>query len=107
LLSAWGLADEETSPFDWIANVSVQGQGLVRGRELDTMGVGYFYSGLSGDFKDLLSPIGVDDLRGVELYYNAMITPWFRLTADLQIVEPATQTNDTAVIFGLRASMRL
>jgi len=106
LLSGWGLADEETSPFEWIANVAIQGQGLVHGRELDTMGVGYFYSGLSGDFKNLLSPLGVDDLQGVELYYNASITPWLRVTADLQVVEPALQANDTAVIFGLRTWLR-
>lgn len=107
LLSQWGLADEETSPYGWIGNVSLQGQGLISCREQDTMGVGYFYSGLSEDFKDLVSVIGVDDLQGVELYYNAAITPWFRVTADLQVVEPALEANDTAIVFGLRASMRL
>jgi len=70
------------------------------------MGVAYFYSGLSGDFKDLLAPVlPLDDLQGVELYYNAAITPWFDLTADLQFVEPADSAADTAIVFGLRAKM--
>jgi porin len=41
------------------------------------------------------------------LYYNAEITPWFHLTADLQIVEPAVQANDTAVAFVLRGKINL
>ena len=63
------------------------------------MGVGYFYSGLSGDLKDffasvppILSAPDLRDLLGVELYYNAAITPWFHLTADLQFVRLLFQT---------------
>jgi porin len=45
------------------------------------------------------------DLQGVELYYNAAITPWFHLTADLQFVRPGVSANDTAVVFGLRGKI--
>jgi porin len=109
LLSAWGLADAQTNPFEWVCNVAVQGQGLLFARERDTIGVGYFYSGLSGDFKSLLAAAALDvgNLQGVELYYNAEITPWFHLTADLQVVEPADRTSDTALILGLRAKIDL
>jgi porin len=107
LMSQWGLSDEVTSPFRWVANVSLQGSGLVCGREDDSMGVGYFYNGLSGDFKDLLSPFGVRDVQGVELYYNAAVTPWFHLTADLQVVQPEIDSQDTAVVFGLRGKIDL
>jgi len=106
LLNAWGLADPKTNPFEWIVHVQIQAQGLVRCRQRDTMGVGYFYSGLSGDFKQLLNPlIPVDDLQGVELYYNATITPWFHLAADLQVIEPGVVAADTALVFGLRAKI--
>ena len=47
------------------------------------------------------------DLQGVELYYNAAITPWFHLTADLQFVQPAVSDNDTAVVLGLRGKIDL
>jgi porin len=90
--------------------VSLQGSGLIRGRQADTMGVGYFYAGLSSDFKQLvgtLTPVDLQDVQGVELYYNAAITPWFNLTADLQVVENQNAADDTALIFGLRAKIKL
>ncbi|MBN2294371.1 MAG: carbohydrate porin [Pirellulales bacterium] len=108
ILSQWGLSDQETSPYAWACNVSLQGQGLIARREQDTVGIGYFYSGLSNDFKNLLNPpLRLSDLQGVELYYNAAITRWFHLTADLQVVEPADSAHDTAVVFGLRAKIDL
>ena len=89
VLSQWGLADPKTSPYAWICNVSLQAQGLVACREDDTMGVGYFYTGLSGDLKNLAPRVlPLNDLQGVELYYNAAITPWFHVTVDVQVVEP-------------------
>jgi porin len=106
LLSEWGLADPKTGPYQWGFNVALQGQGLIERREQDTMGVAYFYSGISNDLKDLAPRLlPLDDLQGVELYYNAAVTPWFHLTADLQVVEPAFTRNDTAVVLGLRGKM--
>jgi porin len=69
------------------------------------MRIGYFYSGLSGDFKNLLSPFAVGDLQGGEVYYNAEITPWFHLTADIQVVQSALAANNTATVVGLRANL--
>ncbi len=106
ILSQWGLADPKTSPYAWICNVSLQAQGLVACREQDTMGVGYFYSGVSADLKNLFPRLlPLDDVQGVELYYNAAITPWFHLTADLQVVEPANSERDTALVLGLRGKV--
>ncbi len=108
LFSQWGYADPETSPYEWSANISLQAQGVIPGRPNDSLGLGYFYSGLSGDLQNLVSPIvAVDDLQGGELYYNAAITPWFRLTGDLQVIQPGIQANDTAVVIGLRAWLHL
>jgi len=108
ILSEWGLADPKTCPYAWTGNVSLQAQGLIAGREQDTMGVAYFYSGLSSDLKALFPralPLG--DVQGVELYYNAAITPWFHLTADLQVVEPAYSNVDPALVLGLRGKIDL
>ena len=72
------------------------------------MGIGYFYQQLSSDFKNLpgrLLPL--QDMQGGEFYYNAEITPWFHLTADIQVVEPAIQANDTAIVLGLRGKIDL
>ncbi len=106
LLSQWGLADERTSPFSWTANVAVQATGLSGCRPEDACGIGYFHTGLSSDFRDLLSNrLDLHNLDGVELYYTAAINKFVNLTADLQVIEPANVANDTAVVFGLRASV--
>jgi len=108
LLAQWGTADSRTSPFEFVSNVSLQSQGLLPCRTQDTMGVAYFYNSLSDDAKDLLNPpFPLGDVHGVELYYNAEITPWFHLTADLQVVDPALIAEDTALVLGLRGKIDL
>ncbi|WP_299460943.1 carbohydrate porin [uncultured Gimesia sp.] len=107
LMSQWMLADGNPNPYRWSSNVALQANGLVRCREQDSMGVGYFYNELSSDFKQLVNPIvGLRNVQGVELYYNAAITPWFHLTADLQVLEDANATDKTSVLPGLRANLR-
>ncbi len=106
LLTSWGIADNDPSPCEWAGYVTLQGQGLSATRPADSCGVGYFYSGLSGNLQALFEPVlPLRDLQGVELYYNAALTPWFHLTGDLQFVEPASRANDTAIVCGLRGKL--
>jgi porin len=107
LLSQWGYSDPETNLYEWVGNVSLQANGMIRGREADSMGIGWFYSGLNSKIKNDLSPaLELRDLTGVEAYYNAEISPWFHLTTDLQVVEPAVRNvASTAFLFGLRAKI--
>ena len=109
LLGQWGYSDPETNVYECVGNVSLQANGVLRGREADSMGIGWFYSGLSSDVKDGLAPLlELRDLTGVEAYYNAAITPWFHVTADLQVVEPGLRdAASTALLFGLRAKISL
>ena len=72
------------------------------------MSVAYFYTGLSDDFRRLVSPVvQLEAVQGVELYYNYEVTPWFHLTGDLQFVENGIETDDTAIILGLRGKIDL
>ena len=106
LLSQWGLADESTSPFSWSCNVAIQAQGLNKRRPQDSVGVGYFHTGLSDAFVDSLSPtFDLQDVDGVELYYSAAVSKCFNLTADLQVIEPAEEQLNTAVVFGIRGTL--
>jgi porin len=108
LLSQWALADQETSPISWSGNVGIQGTGMNRCRPDDAVGVGYFHTAVSSDLESLLSPvINLHDVDGVELYYNAAIAKCFHLTADLQVIEPADKSNDTAIVAGLRGVIAL
>jgi porin len=49
----------------------------------------------------------LQDVHGVELYYNAAIVPSFHLTADLQIIDNENVSDDTAIVLGLRGKIDL
>jgi len=108
LLTSWGISDGNPSPISWAGNVALQGVGLNPRRPQDAVGVSYFHTALSSDFQRLASPVmNLGDINGVELYYNAAITPWFHLTPDLQIITPADRSLETAVVVGLRGKITL
>ncbi|PYI63578.1 MAG: carbohydrate porin, partial [Verrucomicrobia bacterium] len=89
----------------WNVTVGLGAGGLVPSREHDTMGVAYFHIGVSDEVKDLLASqpgLAQRDEQGVELYYNAALSPWCHLTADLQVAQPSTKAFDTAVLAGSR-----
>jgi porin len=109
-----GLADDNPSPIRWSAAVGLGGSSPLVSRPLDTFGIGYSFVEPSGPLRNLdpqLLPLRAD--HAVELYYNFAVTPWFRLTPDLQILvtdreqtpPPAAKAIDPAVIFGLRAKI--
>jgi len=103
-----GISDGNPNSVRWNMTIGIGGNSLIPGRERDTFGVGYFRIGLSSDFKNLLggslAPPGLAqrDEQGVELFYNAALTPWCHLTGDLQIVEPSTKNLHTTVLTGMR-----
>ena len=86
------------------------GNSPISCRERDTWGCGYYHAGVGEEIPKLLN---LNDGDGVELFYNVEVTPWFHLTADLQIIDsgfggiPALRVNepDTAVVLGLRGKI--
>ena len=109
-----GLADDGPSPIRWSANVGVGGSSPIQSRPLDTFGIGYAFVNYSTPIQQMapvLLPIGDDHV--VELFYNYAVTPWFRLTPDLQILVPARERTlppgaeaiDTVLVLGLRAKI--
>ncbi len=103
LNSDLGLTDGNPNPIRWFANVSLLGNGPIPGRENDTFGIGYYHLGLSNLPIFTLHGIGGED--GVELYYNAAVTPWFHVTPDLQILDPAQHHTAAPLLFGIRARL--
>ena len=101
----FGLSDGNPNPINYTSNVGVAARGLL-GRDLDSMGFGFFYVGLSDEYKRLASPILPQQNEcGVELFYNYAISPSSRFTTDLQIATPSTQRFDTVIIPGLRLEL--
>ena len=108
LFTGASLSDGNPSFSHWSAFLSVEGFGLIRGREQDRMGVAYFYNGLSNDLRNSVSRVlQLQEVQGVELYYNRAVNPWFGLTLDLQIVDNAVEAQDPAIILGLRGKIDL
>lgn len=110
----WGFfaqlskAGKDTSPITSFINFGLGGNGLFKSRRNDEFGIEYAYTDLSEVLKDNLDPLNLRRLRPehqVEMFYNLHITPWLRLTGDLQIIRPTRPVATTAVIPGLRLEM--
>lgn len=109
----WGLftqlsiADKDTSPITKFFNVGLGGNGLIASRRNDEFGFSYAYSDLSKVLKDNLNLVSIGLLRPrpehqFEGFYNFHITPWLRLTGDLQIIRGVRHRVDRAVVPGAR-----
>jgi porin len=96
----------------------VSANGVVPGRPNDNMGVGWARTQFSSQFVPFLRQqlhIGMHIEDAVEIYYNAVITPWLNVSADLQVVDSALDkalfndrlvNMDTAVVGALRMYIR-
>lgn len=104
----WGLfgeinlADGNPNVLEWSMNIGIAGSGLFPSRPDDRFGIGYFYTGTSKDLQDELEPVfDLGDESGFEMFYNVAVTPWFRVTADLQVVDPGVGDFGDAVFAGI------
>jgi porin len=97
-----GISDGNPNPIEWSLSLGVGGHSLLSGREDDTFGVGWYYTGISDEFGPVLSTL-MDDGQGVEMYYDIAVSKTMRLSFDLQVVDPNFITADTAVVPGMRA----
>ena len=86
----------------WFLSFGVGGHSQLAGRQDDTFGIGWYYTGISDEFGPVVSSV-LGDGQGVEVYYRIAITEWFHVTPDLQVVAPNEVTAETALVTGLRA----
>jgi porin len=100
------LADQATNPVHWFLNLGVGGESPLPGRAADSFGLGYYYLATSSVLRDTLRPVApIGNEQGFELYYNAAITGWFTLTADIQAIDPAQFEARSSFLLGLRAKI--
>jgi porin len=116
----FGASDGIVNPVKYSYNVGVGGNGIVPGRPLDNFGVGWSRADLTSNFVPLLRTqlhLGLDHDDAIEMYYNAVLTPWLNASLDLQIINPAIKKRltasgagltevDTGVVGGLRLYVR-
>ena len=112
----WGFfsqvsfADKATSPITTFFDLGLGGNGLFKSRPTDEFGIAYAYTDLSSVLKDNLDLLTQGGRRPrvehqFEAFYNFHITPWLRLTGDLQIIRPTRTIATTAFIPGGRLVM--
>ena len=121
VFTRFGIAEESSNPIHMSVAAGISGNAMLKTRPKDTFGLGYYYLKLSDSA--ILGFLDIDDEQGVELWYNAEITPWLHITADIQVVDTALGTpgrgtippgfislslpeSETAWIFGLRSKIQ-
>ncbi|WP_159435981.1 carbohydrate porin [Microbulbifer donghaiensis] len=118
----WGLfaegaiSDGNPNPLEWHFLVGLAGQGLFPSRTQDRWGIAYFKYGLSEHLVNGLAQIGstmpfdptffIGAERGVEAFYNFYVTPWLRLTGDVQRVKPHELSRDDVTVGAVRLQIR-
>src|SRR6266446_2284330 len=90
----FGASDGVANPIKYAYNVGIGGKGLVPGRPCDNFGIGWACTELSGNFVPFLRQqlrLGLGHEDAIEMYYNAVITPWLSAALDLQIIDQALE----------------
>ena len=100
VFARFGIADEDTSVIRTFWSIGLGGTGLIPGRNADRFGIGYYYMDFNDERIELILP--EDSEQGFEVFYNMAVTPWFKLTADLQVLDGGLAESDTAVVCALR-----
>ncbi len=90
--------------FSWV--IGVGGNSLTKARPEDRWGIGYYRFSVTDEIVDGLDLLGVPlrDETGIEVFYNAQVTPWLNITADVQFIDPVLGNQENVTLFGLRAS---
>lgn len=91
IFGRFGVSDGNPNFMRYFYSVGIGGKGIIPGRSLDHFGIGYYY--LEVNNPSFTGPLEtrsfLRDEYGFEAYYNCAITPWMRLTPNLQVVRPA------------------
>lgn len=102
-----GIADDATNPIGYFLSAGLGGDSLIRSRTGDSFGLGYYYSGTSGDVAPFLANVlgGIGDGQGIEAFYNIRATDTLTITPDVQWLSQARQSTDDAYVMGIRANL--
>ena len=107
----WGVfgaltrSDANPTPLGLSWMVGVGGNGLLAHRPDDRFGFALGHFGMSEVLKEEIFPL-LRDESVWDAFYNIGITPWFRITYDLQWVTPATEGFPRGWFGGLQAYVK-
>lgn len=110
----WGMfghvaiSDGNPNPIQSSWYTGIGGTSFLPGRSLDRWGIAYFRYNLSDDLLTGLGMLGIDlrDEQGLEAYYNIALTPWLRLTGNVEYIKSFRPDRDDIVFLGLRSQVK-
>jgi len=99
------IADDSANPINYFLSAGLGGASPLRAG--DSFGLGYYFSGTSGEIGPILQaalgPVG--DGQGVELFYRRQLTTALSVTPDFQWIDSARRQVPDAYLLGLRANL--
>jgi porin len=104
----FGLSDGNPDALYWHVIAGIGGAPLWQGRELDRWGVSYFRYAFSPALERNFRLIGfpLRDEQGIEAFYNLAVTPWLRVSANVQWIAPYRGDRPDATLASLRTQVR-
>jgi porin len=114
IFGRFGVSDGNPNPIHFFVSFGVGGKGIIPCRPLDRYGIGFYFIDVSNP--KFTGPVAtrefLRDEYGFEAFYNIAITPWLKLTPDIQVIRPAQKrvvssgkSVDTASVLGFRLQM--
>lgn len=103
-----GISDGNPNPIAFGMNLGIGGNSFFKGRSDDRWGLALYNYGLSVPLEDFGARLGkpLRNETGTELFYQAWITNYFSLGADVQLTIPVLKNNQNAFLLGIRSSIR-
>jgi len=104
-----GVADGNPNYVESSLVIGIGGQPLFFGRPQDSFGIGAYYYNLSDVLQDELNPVLTDfrDESAIEVFYSWAVTPWLKIGANIQYINPARGDYEHALVPSLRLQLRL
>jgi porin len=103
----WGMfgtfvvADGRTNKSGLVLTLGLGGV-LFEAREHDRFGVAYSQDGVSLKYREQARPFNLNSENVCEAFYTFAVTPFIKITADIQVIRPMLQASGTAVLPGVR-----
>jgi porin len=107
----WGVfgaittSDGNPTPLEHSFLVGFGGSSPFPNRPLDRFGLSYSRFGMSETLKSDIEPLLADEWL-IEGFYNFGFSPWFRVTVNVQWVQPATAGSSKGLFAGLQTYLK-
>jgi len=98
----FGIVPEDRNPFSIALSGGIGARGVIPGRPYDRFGIGGFWLKESDDFDRFSTLDLIGSETGLEVFYNAALTPSMQLSGSLQYIDSGLRGVENPLVLGLR-----